>query len=714
MQYTEVQLNGFFEAVESLKKYRRADLIDDKGRSLLKELYTDLLPNDYILKKSLKDNTTFLVGRKGTGKSTIFLRLEQELRSKKGYLPCYIDVKTLYESSQIGMPNIQGLDSILNVEMINQYLIERAFIQAILTKILDEISQKFDSNIDKILSVVGLSKVEEVKEKLADLKNNIKDNHHLEQIELPLLQTMVSKEIKLREANNEESSAPIELGVNGELTADGGASAGINFKGGDTSTNIRLEKEEYEDVFSNVFLKVFQIKEIILSIKETLSILNIRHLYILLDDFSEIEDSSIKTFVDVVLTPLNNWSEEFIKFKVAAYPNRIYYGKIDPGKVDTIELDFYNLYAGFDRDKMEYNAIAFTKKILEKRFLKFTNAKPDIFFDTSTNNIDVYYEVLFNASMNVPRILGYILSYCYQSRINNNYKINKSDIELAAQRYYEDKISSFFKTTTYSLVSLDEKVTALQLKNLLNIFIGKAKEIKKRISTQDLKGSLYIPTEPFSSHFHFDPRFEEFIKTLEFNYFISKYSDIVDKDGNPASIYSLNYGLSKKNNIYWGKPKGSKYSKYFTQRPFNFNKVIRDFLANYERIICTNENCKKQFDTEDIKFLEFNKFKCNECASEVIIENLTDDIKEAIKKIDKTKLLPIPEIKILKELQSSDSELYARDLSQEIDYSGQLIGKRGKKLEEKYKLVTRTKENGKPFKYGLTEKGRNYFLNVSN
>ena len=90
-------------------------------------------------------------------------------------------------------------------------------------------------------------------------------------------------------------------------------------------------------------------------IKDTLSLLKIKHIYILLDDFSEIEDDSIRTFVDVILAPLNNWSEEFIKFKIAAYPNRIYYGKIDPGKVDLINLDFYNLYAEFDRDKMESN-----------------------------------------------------------------------------------------------------------------------------------------------------------------------------------------------------------------------------------------------------------------------------------------------------------------------------------------------------------------------
>ena len=50
-----------------------------------------LLDGNIILQKCLLDNTTFLVGRKGTGKSTIFLKLENEYRKKSGYLPCYVD-----------------------------------------------------------------------------------------------------------------------------------------------------------------------------------------------------------------------------------------------------------------------------------------------------------------------------------------------------------------------------------------------------------------------------------------------------------------------------------------------------------------------------------------------------------------------------------------------------------------------------------------------
>ncbi len=620
-----------------------------------------------------------------------------------------MDVKTIYESSQTKLSRLDEVEKLLPPDIVKKYLIERAFIQTVLSTIIAEVTKKFDSKTDKLLEILGFTRVEAVKEKLIELKNNIEDNQYLEKIEIPVLQTIQIRKTDTKEGSKEKNTSL--KGVESSLKATPtNASASIKTNSGIEWKNFDKNLSEQEDNFSKVFLKVFQIREIITGIQETLSILNIRHLYILLDDFSEIDDASIVTFVDVILAPLNNWSEEFIKFKVAAYPNRIYYGKIDPGKIDTIKLDFYNLYSEFDRDKMESNAIGFTKKILERRFYKYVNDSIEIFFDTSKTSIDDYYETLFNASMNVPRILGYILSYCYQSRVIYNNKINRSDIESASQRYYEEKIYSFFETTTHSLISIDEKVSVLQLKNLLNLFIQKSKEIKRRITTNDLKGSIYVQSTPYSSHFHFDPRFEEFLKTLELNFFISKYNDLSDKDGIPVSIYSLNFGLCKKENIAWGKPKGdSKYRKYFIERPFNYNKIITSFLSNAKRIICSNIDCQKQFEIEQLKFLEFNNNKCNDCHSDVIIETLADDIKKLIEKIDKTKMLPEPEVKILKELQNSKSELYAREIAQEVDYSGQLIGWRGKKLDEKHELVKREKTEGKPYKYKLSEKGKNFF-----
>lgn len=62
--YSAEEKRKFMNAAESLKKYRRADLIDENGKSILDKLYVDLLPENIILNKCLLDNTTFLIGRK--------------------------------------------------------------------------------------------------------------------------------------------------------------------------------------------------------------------------------------------------------------------------------------------------------------------------------------------------------------------------------------------------------------------------------------------------------------------------------------------------------------------------------------------------------------------------------------------------------------------------------------------------------------------------
>jgi predicted AAA+ superfamily ATPase len=77
--FTQEDKDNFYNAIESLKKYRRADLLDEKGKNLLEILYTDLLPNDHILKKSIRENTIFLIGRKGTGKSSIWRKFSDSV-----------------------------------------------------------------------------------------------------------------------------------------------------------------------------------------------------------------------------------------------------------------------------------------------------------------------------------------------------------------------------------------------------------------------------------------------------------------------------------------------------------------------------------------------------------------------------------------------------------------------------------------------------------
>jgi hypothetical protein len=704
--FTQDDKDNFFNAIESLKKYRRADLLDDKGKNLLEELYTDLLPNDHILKKSLKENTTFLIGRKGTGKSTIFLRIEQELRKKDNFLPCYLDVKTIYDSAHSEFLNLDYLADYLPPKTIKKYLIERSFLQSILKKIIEEIDHRYNNFYEKLKQLFGETKVQETKVKIEKIRRLIEDNEALKDIEIPTIKNITTKkktfdEDKAIKTENSKdyfgiSASPIEPKISLDLSDESSQSRG------------NVNSTELEEGFSSIFLKVFQIKTFIEDMKEILKAINIRHIVVLLDDFSEIEDFALKTFVDVVLAPLNNWSDEFIKFKIAAYPNRIYYGKIDPGKVDTINLDFYNLYSEFDRNKMEEGAIDFTKRIIEKRFQHFVKKPTSLFFDTSKFSMEDYYKLIFQTSMNVPRIIGYILSFCYESKIIYERPITKQDIEAAAQRYYEDKIEPFFHKTTYSLLSLNEKIDTLQLKELLQRFVDRMTETKRKITSGEYSGEAYLTTFPYCSHFHFNSSLETFLKTLELNFFITKYTEMSDKDGQLSSIFSLNYGLTQKHNLLWGKPEGTRHRKYFIERPYNFNGLLKDFLASSKSIHCINEECNQVFNQEQLPLLEYSGYKCNLCHSDVIIEAISDDIKTELIKIEQENLLNPTDIDIVMELTKQNESKTAREISEELDISSYSIAYKNRMLDLKKGLIKRD-QTKTPLTYALTEKAKNLY-----
>lgn len=704
---TEKNKDEFYQIADSLKKFKRADVKDNHDRSLINELYTDLLPDNHVYKMSYSDNTTFLIGRKGTGKSTIILKLENEYRNKADYISCYIDTKTVFESTKSEYTHLDYLKGKIPADILNKYLIERTFIQSILKEIISELDKKSNSYLAKLASKLGVGKVSTIKDDIRKLVDRISDNKHLQSIELPVIDEYIMTVSGAEEVEHSKNmSLGMEVKVNEQSAKLGGGLSG-------SKNNKIKEIEGWERQFSGTLLKVFQIKDIINEIKNILSKLKIKKLVIFLDDFSEVDEKTLKNFVNVILAPLNNWGDEFICFKVAAYPNRIFYGDIDKGKIDVIDLDFYNLYSNYDKNTMESLSLDFTKRLLNTRLKYYSTNKIDDFFDvTSSYSLDNYMEQIFKATMNVPRIIGYILFYCHQTHISLGKKINKSAIDSAAQKYYERIIHSFFDITTNSLMSFDEKISELQNKELLSIFTSKLKEIRKQIITGNLKAVIYEQdkTNPYTSHFYFSPRLEGFIKTLELNFFVSKYSEMSDRDGNKVSIYCLNYGLTLLENLRWGKPNGNDYRKYFIARPFNFNGAFEEFLRKSKSIVCVNHKCKKVYPYEDLPYIEFNKMRCVECQSEVKVIAIATSIEEELKKIEKSKLLPPIELGILHELNASQKKLYARELSEELDISSYLVAKRAEKLDKDKGLVNREKKSGQLIKYSITDKAiKSYF-----
>lgn len=702
--FTQTELKNFIKVAESLKKYRRADLIDEAGKNILDQLYVDLLPNNFILNKCLLDNTTFLIGRKGTGKSTIFLKLENEYRKKDGYLPCYIDVKTVYESSKAQTGKCDHLKGYFGAGELSKYLMERNFIQNVLKTIYKEIDKKERSLTQQIGGVITNNSKSVIKERVKSLIDKVENNEYLSEIEIPII-----AEHKKISKNEKVVSDSFNIGVKvSSVSVSAEAIELKNDSGVSLSENYSIENgltKEYTDIF----LKVFEIKNVIAEISEILSALNVRHLIILLDDVSEIDTGAIQVFVDTIVAPLNNWSNEFVKFKVAFYPNRVHYGNIDPGKIDNIYLDFYNLYSEFDANKMTEYATDFTSRLLNNRFNHFS-LSIEKFFETSKISMTEYYELFFYVSMNVPRIMGYILSFIYQSKIIHGSKVNKTDIEKAAQKYFDEKINSCLDKGVYCLLSRNATVTIHELGLLNKQIVDRAKEIKTKIVSGEYTGSLYDKKEPFSSHFYILTDLEQYLESLELNHFISKFAEQSNKDGKKISVYCLNYGLSIKNNIIWGRKSGSAYRKYFIERPFNYSKIVMNFFANRKEIKCSNPDCQRVFSEDDLQTgLKFTKMMCPDCHKPVvIIENSSKEIEELIIKYNNKEKLPEVDYAILHELSLQGAEsVFARDIAEETDYSSNLIAARCKKLDEEFGYIVRNIQSN-PYKYSISTTGAEF------
>lgn len=85
---------------------------------------------------------------------------------------------------------------------------------------------------------------------------------------------------------------------------------------------------------------------------------------------------------------------------------------------------------------MEEIAVDFTRRLIENRFKVYLpERKISDFFEVTGSEL---YELLFDISLNTPRILGFIFSYCYATHITMGKKITKAALNMAALKYFEE------------------------------------------------------------------------------------------------------------------------------------------------------------------------------------------------------------------------------------------------------------------------------------
>jgi len=690
MSLVQKDKDNFFNLVDSLKKCRRADLSDvSASKEIIEKLYVDPLNNDLVLKSVSKLNTTILSGRRGTGKSTIIARLQHDIRKSKDKLSLYIDVKTIFEQSKAFAYSTEQYADHFSPQDLNKYLIYKAFLKEMISEVKEELkTNTLKFYLAKITSFFGPDKTA-FEEELNRIFDDIEKFEYMD-VEVLKRNKVLSSDEK---SSSVDQNIDVEVGVDSKSGPKGG------FKAGHKTSNS--DKNNLNQEFSEALLKCFNPILIMRSIKELLKNIGIKHVYVCLDDFSEIEYDAMKVFVDVIIAPLNNLSDEFFKFKIAAYPGRVYLGDIDPQKIEQIRLDFYELYQARTVKDVHSQAQESIKKLIEKRTKFFCKKTPEEFFDTSKNTMDDYYKVLFDATSCVPRNVGWILWYANQQSVAKDKKITMGDLSIAAEKHYVDTVKPYFSQNQFMREPFDMKLEKYHLHQLLDRFLNSAKANKKEILVSDAKVFSKDKTRPPTSHFFINKKLEEVLKPLEMQFFITKYNEQKDQDSNELmSFFSLNFGLCFSEDINYGRGTDR---KYVIQRRFNHTKSLQDYLCDAKHIACNNPKCEATHDYEMLPMIEMFDMLCPKCkVGTCKVEHAKVDVEIA----DDSVLLPEFDMQFINSLKV-DSPQYPSGLAQELDCTYQKVGKRASKLKDlgflSAQRMTKEKSLGERNYYSLTD-----------
>jgi hypothetical protein len=668
----------FARIAESLRQYRRAELQDfskELGGDPVNSLYVDPLPGDAVLRSVMSSNTTFLLGRKGTGKSTIFAKAQIAYRASRDVLSVYVDVKALYEllspeEMTAAASGVEGVDT----GICRTHLLRKAFLGKIISELLKEIDKSCDNMTFREVWRGVRRSYKELQQSLLQLQERVTEAK-LESHEIPILQRISHQ---WRSQSKSEQGGSAEVAAGGEV---GSLGPKLTTSASLSDFDKTMEDAEVYKEYSEVVLQAFPFSDLIGDIKDLLKEAQMSRLVVFFDDFSELSYVDQRLFVDVVLAPLNNASNETVKLKIAGYPGRVYYGKIDPSKVDTLGIDFSTLYEASEVQEMEAGAIDYASRLLNTRFSAFGENVADYFDPVAP--LEDYMRLMFQASFNVPRLMGALLHTCYLDRVSKGQPITQATIRLAARKYYEATIAQYFdRMLRYALEPFENKLDRHNQKGLLECIVAESRTVRRKIQEESIGGTYFKDLgNPPTSHFVVQPSLEPLFRSLEANFLITRYKDTRDKNGAAVVVYALNYGITETHRMSWGYPPGRDYRNYFVQRCFDYSRAIQEFLAQKQTIRC--DHCGSCFPIEKQESFELFNWLCPECkqgSCRIVI--LADDFQAEFCQLAEDIMLEPVELDILRVLHEEDARMRAGEVSVLLDVTYQLVGRRTSKLQE--------------------------------
>lgn len=679
MNVVQTSAEQFNQAVQTLRRYRKAELVDDEtNTNLIDKLYVDLFRDGSLLSGFKRDSTAFLVGRRGTGKSTIFEKAQSDFQKDGKVLCAYIDVKAVAEVAQSDYAthtSDNGRDFSERLRWSQSFLdhLAGALISDIERKALRKWNLLGQGNASRDQTVAAIQKL--VREAAFITETDV---------------SPYGDAVKGKKKSTARSGS-------GEL------SASPSSFGGKASVSASHDEEETLES-SQYVVRNFNFHKFALALKEAVAKMGVRRIVIFVDDYSELAAPAQEVLMDKVIQPLETASAEFVKFKIAAYPGKYYLGDLDPQKVDFFQLDISAVYPAADEARLETEAADYVRRLVTQRIDYFCAKPLTQYFEGDLTEV---FRTLYHASFCNPRAIGNILDNCLTSHVARGKRISAPAIREASQKYYSERIEPQLVAGRHS--KLDQK-TRDQLASssaILTQLVEKARSLKNNIDGRVLSSfkDKILPT----SHFHVREECDDLLITLLHLQILNFYQTLKDRDGNKTSVYALNYGLCAREAIKYGKPAtAGNQGKYYQERRFNYTDIVRDAQNRVQFFQCSQFR-DHHFDvTEEATFARYG-FICPTCREGKLEKTTLLSEAERLAVEDMASLLEPLEFDFLRVLHLAPSgKVLSRAIADELDISVQRTGQIGRKLIDK-KLVSRRDVKGKR-EFQLTSEAKKRFF----
>lgn len=628
--------NNIEDAFNSMLRTDYIPLRDTAKLQRLARYYVDYFG---YLRQIVGESDQLIVGRRGTGKTTLLYRAliecvhswdpRLESRASKRTLAIYLDLSKCQTLSDTSASNFDEF--------------EHVFVSELVDSVKEELIRNWpDLGVDPSLFQRVFAREE--------VKRNSDSAAALRKLSSIVLAGVPRSEEEVgprRIKSKDSASFSLNNGLGLSLSStDTKLSAEV---GGSDSFSYDDEVESFRTIKSRL-----AISDILRVLGELREACGMSHIVILVDEFSSVTKDLQRRFCTLLRKILGNHSGVYLK--VCAITDNYSLGSSIILQRDLFQLSL-DLDAYVERSDNLGSAMEglreLTSALVAERLREYTSRPiSDIFEDPSKA-----WSELSRSAMGVPRTVGIALKQAfYRCLQSGRSKIRSSDIEYGIKYATKAYLDQFLGAAGVAIPSYCE--------DIWGALVDRAVDEKSKIDST-------------ASHFMILPRNEEKLRYLNMFFLVHLITKgrTTKKERLSRSLYAFDYGVCLENNLDYGTDKNT-----IRQQRFAYD----DALAEFDKYFASSAEKQFQCSSCSALYKESDLYVAGQlltfCPKDRA--DLREVVTEDIYRADYTE----EEIKIIGAIRSSQEEdmLLARQVADDVGCYVQKVAKFGEKLEREH------------------------------